>query len=676
MTQNNNSLLPEGYRFWSDDNATFENAVPEPRVAPPKNEEDESGGSQSSIVTEPGDGLTALNLSESGAATMFESGADVQPISVEFLQSSANFSSREALPDLVDELVVLPSNECVNESSNHQPISVDDLDLANSPALPTSGGLSDFWLQALQTPNGSVIDSEWVEHKDTNPGWPEQEHRSNLCEPQFSFWRCDTAGRVAWFLDQNGIGWLRDAHHENLFCSADGGERSAIVLLTSDGCCVEDSDGTSMTITFAGGFKHEKVRESREEHVRNLLNVFYRVDTNGDERLSLAEIESSLHSCEETERPLINSLRTHFKRIEWSRRGMFGHAAAGLTLKEILDLTANGNRNSSNDIDELLLSQIETVIDFLDPNRTGFIAPEAFELALQKLVMPAQLRQALEGLIRRLNELSLFRAYGFNAEQWKPSRHAARLMLCDVYNRAPMSASADMPTWASRELRSDYDETLYADEKNPLASISIGAINNCVDAHQSFMSVVAAVIVHDPEEVLRTVRRSDNGAFVVTFSGDRNVPVRVLLPAQKEIHEYGLAAKHGVWAKILGRAFGHYLEHTMNSKMENHSLSVTHQIAQLFVGKEVRYSSLKEQCSNELANQIDSLWMHERMMVLCRFPRDEQDTSASVLKHTCAVVGWEPQSGEVSFLDPQGGMVQRISFESLQTTFDTLLYST
>lgn len=582
MTQNN-SLLPDGYRFWSDD------SVPSVGLKPDGDKISEATG--------------------------------LEPISVQVSNSENALESHErAAPDFKSDALPIVSNAV----------------------------LSDLWLKSLK-------------QSDDPP------YLSSL-EPS-AFWRCDQSGSVVWFIDQNGTAWSRNTEHNDLFFSEDGGERAAEVFLNGDGCSVEDSDGTTLNISFTGTFSILNRTKSREENVRGLLDVFCAVDANHDESLSLNEIETALHNCNEKDRPLINTLKTHFKRIAWSRRGMFGQASDGLSLRDILDLRSGGSRNSSDDINETLLAQIEAIIDFIDPKRSGFIRQHELENALSHLVMPARLRRSIELLIRRLKELSLFQAYGFSINEWQPTRQDVRWMLCDLFKQSASQAAVDMPVWASLELGSDLHQDLYASKNDPTSSITFDAVKNLPEANQSFMATVAAAIVHCPELVLQTIRKSDNGAFVVTFIGDRNAPIRVLLPAQKDIYDYGLADGHGVWALILARGFAQYLEQNALSRTPFHSID---QIVHLFLGTEIKSLALKGQCSNELALLIDQLWAQDRMLILSRFPGSDQNVSRSVLSHTCAVIGWEPMNGVLSVMCPQSGLEQ-ISIDELRSSFDHLL---
>lgn len=572
MSQNN-SLLPEGYRFWSDGKVDAE-------ISP----------------------------------------VNPQPISVE-----------DPKPENLDT----------------QPDSPVDLPDQNSAPDVSNSDLSDLWFKSLQQSTATS---------------PLQTQETS------AFWRCDHSGSVIWFVDQNGIGWSKSIDHETLFISEDGGERAATVFLTGHGCSVEDSDGTILNISFAGTFSVQNRTKSREKEVRGLMEVFCSVDANHDERLSLTEIENALNSCSEVDRPLINTLKTHYKRIAWTRRGMFGQAGDGLSLRDILDLTSSGAR-SADDINETLLAQIEAIIEFIDPKRSGFIQHKDLEHALRQLVMPARLRRAIELMLRRLNELSYFRSVGFSVDEWLPSRQDVRWMLCDLFKQTASQVAVDMPLWANLELGFAMGQDLYASKSDPTSSIKVDAISNCPEAHQSFMAVVAAAIVHCPELVLQTVRKSDNGAFVVTFIGDRNAPIRVLLPAQKDIHDYGLADSYGVWALILTRGFAQYIEQNADSK----PFHTINEIAQLFVGTDVESLALKYQCSNELAKLIDQLWARDRMLVLTRFPGAQQNVSATVLKHTCAVTGWDPQSGMLSVFCAQSDVVEQVSIDELRTSFEFLL---
>ncbi len=585
MSQQNNSLLPEGYRFWTDDHSTTSGSTKSPSL------DFDSASVEAMLValeTEP----ISVEV-EDRCENALSSDEDSQPISVEVENEvvSSETKPHTALPSVeaaqpisVESAVDHLSEEPAEEKS--QPISVEVSDLSTV----------DYWLSSIGQYYGTS-------DMRTNSGdsWQQQQDEQGWPRAQSSFWECDSSGEVIWFLDQNRMGWTRDSMQKNLYCSEDGGERSAVVSVTAEGCTVEDADGMVLIISFDGKCSVRNQRKTREPEVRNLLNVFGSVDTNGDERLSLAEIESALVHCAENERSMITALRTHFKRIEWSRRGMFGQVAEGLSLREILDFMSTGAKHSSQEIDETVLSQFEAVIDFADAERSGFVTLAGLRSALQGLKMPARLRRSIEILTKRLNEISLFETYGFEVSAWQSSRQSVRIMLCEIYSSL-LSLERGMPV-SSPKIDYEFEQGLFADGSNPLASIKIGAINNLLDANQSFLTVLASLIRNDPEIVLRSIRCTDNGAFVVTFLGDPDTPVRVLLPSQREIAEYCLAASYGVWALVLARGFSQYVEHNL----QNRDLRPD-QIARLLSGREVRCLSLKDQCSNELAKLIERLW--------------------------------------------------------------------
>lgn len=630
MTQNNNSLLPDGYRFWSDDNEPL--------------------AQQKTVVDE----------TDTSAGPNSD-----QPLLKPFtVQSQASLSETNTEPTSVEDSGSSTGDHSKNETAAEAEFQTERITEA---PRQTGSVLAGLWLRSVQSNRKNevgLVASEWTKHAPEHHGWSDNSKK----QAPSAYWRCNNTGVVDWFLDQNGTAWSRNLSHDNLFCSDDGGERASVVRLTDeDLCVVEDSDGTILTISSDGKYSAENRRKSREQNVRSLMAVFGRVDTNGDDRLSISEIENALKSCNENDRPLIHSLKMHFNRIEWSRRGMFGQMAEGLSLREIFEFT-NGGRISEHDIDETLLSQIETVIDFIAPH--GVVHRDSLVRALRQLKMPARLRRSIEVLIMRLDELSFLSNYGYSA-RWQPTRQVIRVMLCDLYKQMSCEESVDMGSRVNLE-GGGADQKLYADEANPLTSIVADAINNCHEANQCFMSVLTAAIVINPEVVLRSIRRSDNGAFVVTFWGDCDTPMRVLVPAQREIHEYGLASKYGVWALVLARAFAQYLEHRQKL---NQPITSVHEVAELILGKKVECLPLKEQCTNELSKLIDRLWAKDQMMVLCRFPALDSDVSASrVLKHTSAVTGWDPQSGVITCKDPQSQLREQVSIDLLQTCFDSLLY--
>jgi hypothetical protein len=689
--QNNNSLLPDGYRFWTDDHSTTRTSD----STDSQNVDFDSASIEAllmAIETQPisvevGVDQTACSLEER-AENVLSFDENSQPISVEIEDEAVNLS--EARPDKV-----LPNDETSQPMSveagylseqraakvlttdeTSQPMSVkagylseqsaEKVLTADEKSQPISVDVSDlsivdYWLTALGQEQGprdmstKNVDS-WTSHG--KQGWP---------RAQSSFWECDSSGEVLWFLDQNRMSWTRDSKQKDLYCSEDGGERSAFVSVNSEGCSVEDADGMVLIIKFDGKCSIRNQRKTREPEVRNLLNVFGTVDTNGDERLSLAEIESALVHCAENERSVISSLKMHFKRIEWSRRGMFGQVAEGLSLREILDFMSTGAKHSSDEIDETVLSQFEAVIDFADSDRSGFVTLAGLRSALEGLKMPVRLSRSIEILTKRLNEISLFGPYGFEVSQWQSSRQSVRIMLCDVYNSL-LSVERGMPLTLPK-IDYEFEQGLFADGSKPLESIKIGAINNLLEANQSFLSVVASLIQHDPEIVLRSIRCTDNGAFVVTFLGEPNTPVRVLLPSQREIAEYRLAPSYGVWALVLARGFSQYVEHNL----QNRDLR-PQEIARLLSGREVNWLSLKDQCSNELARLIERLWTEGRMTVLCRFPQANQDILQSVLKHSCAITEWEPQSGCISIVNSQSQAFDELAIEKMQASFDVLVH--
>ncbi len=545
-------------------------------------------------------------------------------------------------------------------------------------SAPTS--LSQYWLKSLEQnfPGDTterVSDNWGLAHHtswDIEASLTEQKPLTNT---ETQFWKRDGVGEVTWFLDQNGVGWSR-VGSDGLFRSSDGGECVVSIVVDESRLQIEDCDGSILIISMDGNYTARKENRSREEKMRTLMDVFALVDVNHDERLSLAEIEEALEKCEPKDKDLVRSLRTHFKRIEWAKRGTYGQSSQGLSLREILDFTAT-EKHCVDDINETLLAQVESIVEFADPVRSGLANLDQLSHSMRRLNLPPRLRTALEMLLDRLEELGLMRAYGYNIS-WQPSRQSVRLMLCNLYKQVRSLDEASDKNWAHYELDA-HQPDLFGDKDNIRSSIVPAALKNCPTSNQSFLAVVAAVIAHDPQLVLKMIRKSDNGAFVVTFPSDPHLPVRIISPTHKEIQEYGSNDRFGIWTLLLAKAFNEYVQQKRASqqlipKDERVLVDSLEQVCQLFCSRPI--SSTQLNCSpDEIEKLLKKTWLSNKPMLVCRFPSITKDCPDAVLNHTFAITSFDADSGTFTLFNPHLASELVLNAESMQQQFQILVYS-
>ncbi|MBX9670207.1 MAG: hypothetical protein K2X93_21585 [Candidatus Obscuribacterales bacterium] len=540
--------------------------------------------------------------------------------------------------------------------------------------------LSQYWLKSLEQnfpgdPTERVSDNWGLSH---NTSWDLEAsltEQKPLTNTETQFWKRDGVGEVTWFLDQNGVGWSR-VDTDGLFRSSDGGECVVSIVVDESRLQIEDCDGSILIISIDGIYSARKENRSREEKMRTLMDVFALVDVNHDERLSLAEIEEALEKCEPKDKDLVRSLRTHFKRIEWAKRGTYGQASQGLSLQEILDFTAT-EKHCVNDINETLLAQVESIVEFADPVRSGLVNLDQLSHSMRRLNLPTRLRTALEMLLDRLEELALMRAYGYNIG-WQPSRQCVRLMLCDLYKQVRSLDESSDKSWAHYELDA-HQPDLFGDKGNIRASIVPAALKNCPALNQSFLAVVAAVIAHDPQLVLKMIRKSDNGAFVLTFPSDPHLPVRIISPTHKEIQEYGSNDRFGIWTLLLAKAFNQYVEQKrarqqLIPKDERVLIDSIEQICMLFCSQPISSRELNGS-PDEIEKLLKNNWLSNKPMLVCRFPSITKDCPDAALNHTFAITSFDSDSGMISLFNPHLASELVLNAESMMQQFQILVYS-
>ncbi len=448
-------------------------------------------------------------------------------------------------------------------------------------------------------------------------------------------WQCDATGAVQSFTDPHGMRWQCEKQIYGtgmaLFKSRDGGERLCTAGVSDGSCTIEDADGTVTIISSDGTFLQHRKADSKENKMRALLDVFIKTDSNGDQRLSLSELDHALEDdrTSESDKEILRSLRTQFKRIEWSKHGMFNQANAyeGLSLKDILSVTGSNERLGA-DINETLLIYIEEVLDIADPNKSGFVSCQSLAQVLPQLKMPERLRFSFETLLKRIFELRQFDRLGFQSNRWLIRRNSIRLALCEMFKEFPESGNGQ--DWVSLEINLSVN-ALFANANDPLSCIRPDAVRNCPGADQTFMAALASIAARAPQVIMRSIKVTDNGAFVVTFPANLNLPIRVLTPSHKEVCQYGLAERFGIWALVLAKAFDEY-----KSRM---GINGADQIAQLFGNVNAGFIPLSEIDARKLSDIFRKASAECRMLVLCSYPSNTSPVADEdvILQHAYAI---------------------------------------
>jgi hypothetical protein len=109
-------------------------------------------------------------------------------------------------------------------------------------------------------------------------------------------------------------------------------------------------------------------------------------------------------------------------------------------------------------------------------------------------------------------------------------------------------------------------DKLYVNGPKSISSKQIeqGMIGNC------YLHVALGLVADkDPKAIEKMIQPLGNGSYLVTFPGAPDKAQMVTAPTDTELALYGNSGKSGLWAAVIQKAFGQYLQH--NSRDPLHS---------------------------------------------------------------------------------------------------------
>ncbi|MBX9695178.1 MAG: hypothetical protein K2Z81_22520, partial [Cyanobacteria bacterium] len=504
-----------------------------------------------------------------------------------------------------------------------------------------------YWLATAELKTGTILntikDNTWESHElDQLVDGSRKELQSNIDYTR------DSLGNVERFRDQYGIEWRRSKYDTPnefpVWNSRDGGERRARVTISSTGTLlISDPDDNVTTAIQADGSTKRLVQTQKASNIETLLSIFAKVDHDSNDRLSWEELENALDNdaFSEQERQAIRTMKAHFSGIEWRARGTNDHMSDGISLDEFLQV----DTSLSSRKDKERLTLFDAVFDA--SNFLGSINNWRYiEQSLRNMRrLPNDVTHAIECLISRLAELDHYRSCGLStkARGVGLNRTSFRSAMFEILRNSDEQKS----DWVTDEIN-DLNVSLFADNRNnEKARFSFRALSNGLQANHVFLSALASVIARDPEFVLRTIKPSDNAAYIVSFPGSSGLPIRVIQPSHREIHRFRQAHNFGIWPLVIANA---YDDIELSHKQENDDRLPIEVMLSLLTARETQSLDTKQIAPTDLRAKLTEAWLSGKSIMLVRHP--QKNSVDHHLRHTFAVVDWNSNRDCLKIVSP------------------------
>lgn len=247
----------------------------------------------------------------------------------------------------------------------------------------------------------------------------------------------------------------------------------------------------------------------------------------------------------------------------------------------------------------------------------------------------------------------------------------------------------------SQSQAKEISRQLYADECDPVASVTPDAIKQGTIGDCYFESALATLAKQDPEQIIKMIKDNKDGTYTVTFPGDPKHPITVEAPADGELGLFNAGSKQGTWASVMEKAYGKYLKehkgkqgHTDAEGADGGGWS-EHPL-ELMTGKKYTMKDVHDLSKEELAKELtDAFKNGDEEAITADVMGDKakgkggQSVDGFPSQHSYSIVGFKPDGcggGTVIIRNPWGGAdgttsgTMEISLEQFQRNFSKITY--
>ncbi|MBS2004262.1 MAG: hypothetical protein JST44_22335 [Cyanobacteria bacterium SZAS LIN-5] len=250
-----------------------------------------------------------------------------------------------------------------------------------------------------------------------------------------------------------------------------------------------------------------------------------------------------------------------------------GHGQIGNT-EQVPDNDKSPDRDKSQDsenrpTDALGSSDMKRLYEknkgLIDTDNDGFITKSEIEQATASQLFKgqdAQFVSVLKGNLEKIQTLS-DDEFGFENDGVTSKDIDA---FNEMVNRADQTQAEkdliggiDAAFWQTGQKLKDASHELFADQENPLNSITFDAVTQGGIGDCYFVSALSSLARNNPQAIKDMIKDNENGTYTVTFPGDPTHPVTIDAPTDAEMSLYASGNK-GIWPSVIEKAYGKYYD--------------------------------------------------------------------------------------------------------------------
>lgn len=197
-----------------------------------------------------------------------------------------------------------------------------------------------------------------------------------------------------------------------------------------------------------------------------------------------------------------------------------------------------------------------------DTNKDNLLSQDEIDKGLTRAydVLPSD-HQVLTYLKNNFDQVT----NAHNDNEWFSSK---QISADDIYDHesdlldydGPVVPMTSMVNYAAEMQRPEISRALFANQENPELSVTPDAIKQGYTYDGYFLASVAALANSDPKAIVEMIHQNADHTYTVTFPGDKDHPVTVNPPTDAELAMYNSGSSSGVWASVLEKSYGKYLE--------------------------------------------------------------------------------------------------------------------
>lgn len=307
------------------------------------------------------------------------------------------------------------------------------------------------------------------------------------------------------------------------------------------------------------------------EFARRARQLMAKIDTNGDDCLSTAELAKAVQDKQFKGQDAQVVAALYENRDELKNLNDDQVFESGVTFRDLARFGAIERKHrvherAARDAKEWL--EDEDKFKRVDTNGNGFLSKDELIKASKQSNLSGEERELLSYMRYRVDSIQLE-----SDDEWLPEQCGITRKDLEAHIKSASSSDEVQMLRAVKgvmERTSDSQrqggDDLYggkkaADSIKPEA-IDQGFVGDCY-----FLASLASVAKSNPALIEKMIEDNKNGTYTVTFPGAANYPITVEAPTQAEAGLYNGVGENGTWALVMEKAYGKYCQQNIYRRL-------------------------------------------------------------------------------------------------------------